>query len=84
MKQTHMALGDGVELGHVAVLFLDEVGAVGHLLVAKVRAGPRVAVGLLFCGLVGIQDQHQVFNLARQPNAGERVIPVAICGFLVE
>ena len=58
VKQTHMALGDGVELGHVAVLLLDEVSALGHLRVAKVRAGPRVAVGLLFCGLVGIQDQH--------------------------
>ena len=81
---TDMLLGNGVELGPVAELLVNEVGAVGHLNAGEVTAAFRVAIDLLVPGLVGIQNEHQVLRLGGLSDEGERVVEVAIIIFMVE
>ena len=68
--ETHVVLGDGVDLGLVTLL-VDEGDAGAHHLVGDVTATLWVAVELLCSGLVGIQDQHQLLRLDCLPDEGE-------------
>ena len=79
-----MLLGDGVELGLVAILIVDEVGAEVNLLEGLVIAAFWEAKDLLVSRLVGIQDKHEGLSLAGHPDEGERVVPDTSVYFLVE
>jgi hypothetical protein len=84
VNETHVLLGDGVNLDTVAELLLNEIGAAVHLQKREVTAAFWKPIDLLVCGLVGIQDQHHVLFLAGLPDEGERVVPMAFLLILVE